>query len=415
MRSGVIITQPSVGSASPTLSLPKHIPALDGLRGIAIILVLAHHFLPPDQRDSGAYGWFARAIEAGWLGVDLFFVLSGFLITGILLDTKPSANYYQGFFGRRALRIFPLYYAVLFVLMIVIPLTGSRFAVSEIAVHYWPWLVFYGANILIAIQHAWCLGTLSLYWSLAVEEHFYLVWPFVVKQCSVARLFAVCLGMVLTAVLLRLYFYSHQADPLDYFSAYVLTPCRCDSLVIGGLVALAARRPNSAFLLRSVVLPLASWSGGVLLAMFVIQGGADRGHWFWQIPGFTLAAIAFAGAVATTLPAVSGRVFEGIRTALSLRILRAFGKYSYSLYILHQLVRPRIEAAVPVQPFIDAVGSRILGVSLYLTVVISLCLPLSMLSWYCFEQWFIKLKDYFTYREQPTRQTPAADRPAVLS
>src|SRR4051812_39004746 len=96
------------------------IPALDGLRGIAILLVLFHHFTIY-RPDRGLDKWLANIPAAGWIGVDVFFVLSGFLITGILLDARDRRHYFRNFYARRALRIFPLYYLVVFVGLILLP------------------------------------------------------------------------------------------------------------------------------------------------------------------------------------------------------------------------------------------------------------------------------------------------------
>ena len=158
-------------------------PALDGLRGIAIILVLLHH-LTIYRPTRGIDEWIATVPLVGWSGVDLFFVLSGFLITGILIDARGSKRYFTSFYARRTLRIFPLYYLVVFVALILVPLSQT---LHRVLVGPYPdpphlpyWL--YYTNFSIAergLVHGW----LDIAWSLAIEEQFYIVWAVLVFIC----------------------------------------------------------------------------------------------------------------------------------------------------------------------------------------------------------------------------------------
>jgi peptidoglycan/LPS O-acetylase OafA/YrhL len=175
----------------------EHIPALDGLRGIAILLVVPHN--ADVFSHSAAWLWpFALVAHAGWLGVQLFFVLSGFLITRNLIDSRDAPNYLRAFFGRRVLRIFPLYFATLFLCLVLLPHIVD-FAPGTLASHrhqlgLWTftinWVQPFGADV----------SGFSHFWSLAVEEQFYLVWPFVVLAAAGTRLFRICI--VLAAVAL---------------------------------------------------------------------------------------------------------------------------------------------------------------------------------------------------------------------
>jgi peptidoglycan/LPS O-acetylase OafA/YrhL len=166
-------------------ALPRgHIPALDAIRGLAIVVVTLYRF------GGGGYGP-ARAIDHSWFvelgqrGVDLFFVLSGFLITGILFDAKGKEHYFHNFYVRRALRIFPLYYGALASAIFVLPWMSDSLSESlRLAVDAQAWLWLYGANILQSVRGQWCLGPLNHFWSLAIEEHFYLAWPAVIYFTS---------------------------------------------------------------------------------------------------------------------------------------------------------------------------------------------------------------------------------------
>src|SRR3954465_2611530 len=142
------------------LAREKHVPALDGLRGLAIILVLLFHFTPSGVGGGvgeKVLGWIG---SVGWCGVDLFFVLSGFLITGILYDAKGSSNYFRNFYMRRVLRVFPLYYGVLFFVFIVVPMVHPMTRASDrqfIGNQHWLWL--YMANVPQALSNEWPLKT----------------------------------------------------------------------------------------------------------------------------------------------------------------------------------------------------------------------------------------------------------------
>jgi peptidoglycan/LPS O-acetylase OafA/YrhL len=158
----------------------QRITNLDGIRGIAVLWVMLHHFqlygegFPPTT-------FLDRQVErltiSGWIGVDLFFVLSGFLITGILLDSKSNTGYFRKFYMRRFLRIFPLYYGFLFAFMFVLPLIdpeGAEFQLQfKEQIWYWTYLINWKLATIYVSEY---IG-ISHFWSLAIEEQFYLVWP----------------------------------------------------------------------------------------------------------------------------------------------------------------------------------------------------------------------------------------------
>ena len=207
---------------------PRHMPALDGLRGLAILLVLACHAALAG-RDS-VQGTYAHLIDlvmgAGWVGVDLFFVLSGFLITGILLATKDSPAYYKSFFARRLLRIFPLYY--LFVLFTYVRFHSSftRFDVASLLFFYYNWQ---------AVHLGHHLPNVNSLWSLAVEEQFYIIWPTIVLFVKRKALVRLSIAGIVMAFILRLVILPHATS---FQSAYYLTPTRMDALLVGALLAI---------------------------------------------------------------------------------------------------------------------------------------------------------------------------------
>jgi peptidoglycan/LPS O-acetylase OafA/YrhL len=213
--------------------------ALDGLRGLAILLVLCVHFIGDAQPSSAIERAVVKLANYGIWGVDLFFVLSGFLITGILYDAKGAPHYLRDFYARRTLRIVPLYYGVLFVLFVVLPSLPSVYpsGLAESGQHQ-AWLWSYGTNIYLALAKAWALPYVSHFWSLAVEEHFYLVWPLVVLVATRRGLLRACVAISGLALALRCGLSLAGAGDV---ALVVLTPCRLDALCIGAFLAIAVR------------------------------------------------------------------------------------------------------------------------------------------------------------------------------
>src|SRR5260221_4024268 len=222
----------------------ERIPALDGLRGVAILMVLLNHFVPNrNYAPSHVMTWLSNAARSGWAGVDLFFVLSGFLITGILIEAKASPHYFRNFYMRRVLRIFPLYYGALVLVLVTLPplhvFNWSSFA-TVWQNQLWNWS--YCTNV--GMWHTDGLGfscpqvNLGHFWTLAIEEHFYLVWPAIVFLLPLRGLRWICLLAVLVAPAARtLAVVRFDASHLFFF----LTPCRADSLILGALLPAMAK------------------------------------------------------------------------------------------------------------------------------------------------------------------------------
>ncbi|MHB8216704.1 MAG: acyltransferase family protein [Candidatus Sulfotelmatobacter sp.] len=238
------------GESGSEASSSKRIPALDGLRGIAILLVLtAHSFTDVHFNHFPVLNWLVRMTRLSWSGVDLFFVLSGFLIGGILLDAQDSPNYFKTFYIRRAYRILPLYFLVLILGWLAFHagqlgwIPGQWAELFNGKIPWWPFFTF-TQNISMGIAGRTVgRGVLSPTWSLAVEEQFYLTLPFLVRYASRRRLVQIVLGFIVGAAFLRflviLYLPGHM------FITYAFMPCRADALGLGVLVALVARNPKA--------------------------------------------------------------------------------------------------------------------------------------------------------------------------
>lgn len=218
------------------------LPALDGIRGVAILLVLLCHAVFQMNPESRIL---KQALVLGrltWSGVDLFFVLSGFLIGGILLDARDSPSYFKTFYARRAYRILPLYgvmvalFSIRFVPVHWIPHWLGTFSAGPI-----PWLsyVTFTQNIWMAMYGTFGVGTMAGTWSLAVEEQFYLTAPLLVRKISRQRLAWVLVAIVMGAPLFRALIISTLK--YGHFANYVLMPSRADALSVGVLAALMVR------------------------------------------------------------------------------------------------------------------------------------------------------------------------------
>ena len=210
----------------------RRIPQLDALRGIAILVVMFHN-------EGGVFPslQLSRVFASGWMGVDLFFVLSGFLITGILLDAKGSAGFFRNFYARRCLRIWPLYYAVVLFMFVGVPLLrpGLTSMIFERSSPWWAYPL-YLQNFLIP-HSSGAIGPLGVTWSLAIEEQFYLIWPLVVRYLSTARLRVLCLAVIAVSPFVRLLLSTEHVDLYtDIFS-------RLDGLMWGAFVAALVREP----------------------------------------------------------------------------------------------------------------------------------------------------------------------------
>jgi peptidoglycan/LPS O-acetylase OafA/YrhL len=372
------------------------IPALDGLRGIAIILVMLHHFTFY-RPTSGIDAQIGSVVFFGWAGVDLFFVLSGFLITGILLDTRDSKNYFTSFYARRTLRIFPLYYLVLFFALVVLPnfpevdaVLGGQAELTpaeRVDTPDWPYW-FYLTNVSIA-ERGWVHGWLDVAWSLAIEEHFYLVWPLVIWLVPPRLAALLCAAILVVEPVARIY-----ARAIDYPSlwVYVLTWYRLDGLAMGALLALAQRRGLFPLLDRWVLVVVIVGVAGIIAC--TILGGHT---WWWnrrmQQYGYSLIAFT-AGAMLVS--AVNRPADSLWPRMLSTGWLRAFGKYSYALYLIHLPVMRAVREYV----FDPLEYETIAPWSAQLLFYGGAAVPsfaLAWLSWRFFEAPILRLKARFPY------------------
>ncbi len=363
----------------------RHLPALDGLRGIAILLVVMHHATLPGAEDSHPVA--SELLHLGFVGVDLFFVLSGFLITGILCGARGGDGYYRSFYGRRLLRIAPAYAVFLAVVYLVLPALTSNpsFAPppdyrADGGIH-----AIYGSNILFAVSGDARWRPACHLWSLSIEEQFYLVWPFLVAALSPRALERLCIGLVAVAFAWRLAFTLAHAP---HWTVYAATPGRWDGLALGALVAVWSRR--DAAVLRHHRTAIGLGLAG-LLTVFAASASLRKEAHAFQIWGYSAVAILFAGLLVSAL---RGRC----RRLLTWRPLRAIGRVSYAMYLWQMLVREAFRAFA--MDDLQARGGFWLTQAASLAFVTAGTFALAWLSWHLLEARFLRLKRLFPYPQR---------------
>jgi peptidoglycan/LPS O-acetylase OafA/YrhL len=384
------------GADSGIAAATGHIASLDGVRGLAIALVMVSHFAMTAVPGNWLDEVVLDLMLSGWVGVDLFFVLSGFLITGILLDSRDKPHYFRNFYARRTLRIFPLYYAVLFAVLVVPPLVWP--AVRQTDVYsvvdaHSPWLWTYTINVAIAVHDSWQVaGILGHFWTLAVEEQFYLLWPAVVWLSLGRRLKLVCVAFIAGAILVRCGLLVMER-PL---AGFVLMPARADAFAIGALLAATVRSGIDLQRLRRPAWIVLGASAVGIGLMYLKRHPLNEGAIDVQLVGYTLLALGFAASIALALDhgtgsTIFGRVF---RTSW----LRFLGKYSYAMYCVHILVQELLRHVGPgitVNSFPLVAGSILPGVLLYSAIAFAITTALALASWNLLEKHCLRLKRYF--------------------
>jgi peptidoglycan/LPS O-acetylase OafA/YrhL len=399
-------------SSSPPLNLSARIPELDGLRGLAIGMVLLYHYFQITliTRPGSLLAYLQVLARHTWSGVDLFFVLSGFLIGGILLDARAATNYFKIFYTRRFFRIIPIYAVVLLATWLAesvgrwVPYGDFRWVGNGSL----PWYSY--ATLTQNFWMAWTgtLGALALTvtWSLAVEEQFYLTLPFVVRFVSVRRLRAVVLAGICAAPLLRIGL--RFLWPQNLIAGYRLMPCRADALLLGVLAAILLRddswrariqRNNAFFAISITVLLLGT-------AFLTLRAPS------WSSPlmtsvGYTWLALFY---VVLLLYAVT-RPTSFLSRALRLHGLAWLGSIAYGAYLLHQGVLfllfgflwrqyPQIAGGYTALTAFAALGATLLA---------------ARLSWRFFENPLIRFghRSRYTFAEPISKALPQSATEAV--
>jgi len=376
-------------------------PELDFVRGVAILMVLFFHGFASRYGTQGLSGpskLFVQLAAPGWIGVNLFFALSGFLITGILLDSKHLSQYYRRFYWRRALRILPAYYA----LLLLLGLLGRHGLQGENV--SWAFLglsAIYLANVTALLGVPMQFGVL---WSLAVEEHFYLVWPVIVRHVkrSTVGVVAVVIACAATFARIVTFWLGH-----DYFAHY--TWLEADALALGSLLAVLLRGPlGTRAGLKSILSVMGAASVGLVLLDRALHrpvaGGALH---------ITALNLLCSGVVVGVLLLGTSKWSFLVHH----RTTRLFGEISYGLYLLHMLIfnlfdNLQIDLFPHAPSFRGHFGIMVVRFVICATIAIGL----AMLSRRYFEEPFLRLKDRIMApaTDMTGRGSATAEQPATV-
>lgn len=393
-----------------TLNVSSHCIPLDGVRGLAILLVLCYDCLKLPNDGTPITMLLRKFSASGWIGVDLFFVLSGFLITGILLETKGKAGYWKSFFLRRSVRIFPLYYATLLGMFVGFPLLSTLGVIASNPIpeslnanQLWYWC--YAQNWLFAIQGAWPEERLlNHFWSLAVEEQFYLFWPLVIAWFSRKSLATLCVVLCAIALGLR---YVLLLNDIPGISTYVMSLTRMDSLCMGAIVAIGMRH-------TALLQQWARWLPLVMCSAFVALVGVDVFYPVLKSQSFaayslghTLLAISFVSLIASVVVVPPQHLLARV---FSITPLLELGKYSYAIYVFHRFVYAGV-----MQFDWSAFPPMAAGWLIFFATLAG-CLLIAQISWRFIEQPCLALKKYFprpgeTGKPLPSLTYKAATQP----
>jgi peptidoglycan/LPS O-acetylase OafA/YrhL len=391
MRGTLPHAEPAPQAKAPVTSMKpsRRIPELDGLRGLAILLVLIWHIICSNA--PGIHRWLYYLMDAGslfWSGVDLFFVLSGFLIGGILLDARSSPNYFKTFYARRVLRIIPIYSVIVGVFFICLAanvparLAGSDWLFGQRE----PWYAYatFTQNIWYATGVQDIANWLRATWSLAIEEQFYLVLPALVWFVSVRKLPYVLITAILVAPLLRLFIDLHYSH--GKIASFNLMPCRADALLLGVAAAMLVRQPSlwEAIKIqrRRVVSAWIVLLAG--LALFTLFKATDPYQSIlMSTVGLSWLALFYLGLLLLALVYSGGLLGRILRNSF----LKGLGTISYGFYLLHMPVLGLTFAIFRGKgPWAQTPAERIL-----VLVAFSVSIAIATFSWNVFEKPLVKL------------------------
>lgn len=380
------------------MAAEERVNELDGMRGIATILVISYHiFKRGDYFTTNAILHFATSLTLyGWYALDTFFVLSGFLITGILLRTRDEKHYFKNFYVRRSLRVFPLYYFVLALILFLMPNLDPDY-VAEIPKSL-PYYLFYQQNWFHFMTSVKGTEYLSVTWSLAIEEQFYLLFPFLVfytRKETLAKIAGAIIAVSILARILSVFLWTDVAQMTNFYFYNTFT--RFEEISFGILIAIAFTYPEWKAKLTKIAMPVFLITYPTLLIAEVITSrniGIPHpayGNVPLTVIGYTLASV-FASALIVVLTTHDKTAF--IRRFFRNKILVFFGDHSYSIYLFHMPV------GLTLLDFMWRSGYR--GWQfyfIYIGLTIGITILISTLTWNFLEKPMLNLKKYFDYKE----------------
>ncbi|WP_152267439.1 acyltransferase family protein [Agriterribacter humi] len=355
-------------------------PALDGLRGIAILSVILFHNFE-----------YTNAFSLGWLGVDLFFVISGFLITTILLQTINNRYYFRNFYIKRILRIFPLFYVSLILILYLLPLLLSEYSDKIFYYkHYQLWFWTFLQNWLLGLNfpNENTSPIIQHFWSLAVEEQFYLIWPLLIFWIKNPKTLCLLIITLLLGVnILRASLLLLHLNTIPFGTIFPFT--RIDGICSGSLLALILYLKLKIKIKHFIII------GSIILSLnflfYIIYPHYMLNLIYFSCIGYTSFSLLFSIIIYLLLNKNS----YFINIVLENRIIKLIGKVSFGLYIIHYPVY--ILMGYHLQEWARLSGMPnhlILAITSVITTIIGIIL--SIFSYYCFEIHFLRLKKKFS-------------------
>jgi peptidoglycan/LPS O-acetylase OafA/YrhL len=371
-----------------------HILELDAIRAIGIFIVLVNHSWPREVSNV-----IFRLGEMGWIAMDAFFVLSGFLITGILLDTRSRPDYFRNYYTRRSLRIFPLYYLVLAAIVVMALLSrGGNGSEYSHLVRTWGspgWFAVYLGNFKMAVSgDRPPVLALAPLWSLQVEEQFYLLFPFAIRWMRREHLSRMLWCMVILSPLFRVAFYLY--NPSNTAPEYVLLPCHMEGLALGALIAIRFRSgPWNLSKGRLTVYTITMLAITCIAPILASPRKLDIGWYstFNRLAGYSLSSFACAGLVLWLIQ------FRGSTYTRALRIapIQYLAKISYGIYLLHEMASRCMRWLESRTGYFPPDGL------LRFFSIVALSILFASISWYFFEGPLVRLKDRLAPSHPPDR------------
>jgi peptidoglycan/LPS O-acetylase OafA/YrhL len=372
--------------------MKNHIRELDGLRGVAVILVIALHTFNRASyfTTNPVLLFFTKLAAVGWVGVDIFFTLSGFLITSILLQAREKGDYFKNFYARRVLRIFPLYYIAIMMILLFAPKIEEEF-LSQLP-KILPAMLLYQQNWLFVFSDLRITQYLAVTWSLAIEEQFYLLWPLIVFFLKKGQLLKVSIWLIGLSILARVvsgFFWSHTPDFFVFF--YYNSFTRFEEILIGGLLAVFFTYQEMREKIQKYASPLFLISLAFFLILCFMTFSAVPNPLYDNIPltifGYSLAAVFSASLIGVFITHPEESL---LRKFFSHAVLQFFGRYSYSMYLFHMSV-----VFLLMEYFWH---TRMRGWHIYLLyagLVFALTALIGWLTWHLLEKHILYFKKYF--------------------
>lgn len=375
------------------IQLSNRLIALDGLRGVAILMIMLRHFYNEEIIKSG-YPIIGPIITklalAGNYGVELFFVISGFLITQILLDSKNSPKYFLNFYLRRFLRIFPLYYGVLFLLFLILPhiVTFDAGAKDIASRQVWLWTFLSNTHWAGGLWDSSNIFRLGHLWFLVVVVHFYIIWPWIVHKHEVQKIAYICLIGMMLCLMVRI-FYTTVGGP-ELFTWSSIT--KFDGLLCGSFLAAGFKSDNITHLITKHASKV-TWFTGLLFFVLIFVPRKfmwDTAQYWWTFME-TISVVFFGGILILALQEKST-----ISALMKHKILFTLGKYSYGLFVMHNICLPLFQWLFKPSELSKTLNSPLSAQIIFYILSIAASFLLAFTTWHLYEKHFLKLKNSFS-------------------